>query len=111
MGSWDSTCFLSNLSIREGDPVVGILVHSNHSYRSLKSLTRPDGLFECLGLPITGSYDSYGCITDPKLDLGGRLLLNFVVANSQRIYSSSHARELEEGLSLTSTLYNYLFRG
>lgn len=66
MGSWNETCFLSNLAIEGGDPVVGFLVAIHHytdqnPYLGSHYATDTGSPF---GLPFYGKYNSYGTIED-----------------------------------------------
>jgi hypothetical protein len=66
MGSWNETCFLSNLAIYGGDPVVGFLVAIHHygdQNPYLGSVYSTDA-GSPFGLPFDGKYDDYGSIRD-----------------------------------------------
>jgi len=74
MGCWDETCALSNISIRCGDPVKLIIVtqvleQDRCNGHAVSNIFRT--------LPISGTYNDYGCIEDIKVDWNTKAVLNF----------------------------------
>lgn len=79
MGSWNHTCFLTNLPIRYRDPVVGILIQTNRFLRAHPRLSRNTAFYEFAGLPFRGLYADYGNVDGIQVDLSVKLLLYYFV--------------------------------
>lgn len=92
--SWNETCFLTHLPIRYQDPVVALIVHPNIWSRcdETRSRTNPSYLYQTLGFPIVGTYDSYGSVEGLQLKLSVRLLLDFLTSDNRLSASSDATR-------------------
>jgi len=68
MGCWNETCFMSNLPIRHGDPVVAFITAQGGweptKHRARASFCYPGDEEEPISLPIKARYNDYGSIED-----------------------------------------------
>lgn len=68
MGCWNETCFMSNLPIRHGDPVVAFITAQGSwestKHRDRASFCYPGDEEEPISLPIRAQYNDYGSLED-----------------------------------------------
>lgn len=62
MGSFYTSCALSNLQIVDGDPIVGFFVKPNDGYRAKAYGTYAWDFFKFASMPLIGTYADYGKI-------------------------------------------------
>lgn len=64
MGCWNETCQLTNLPIQRNDPVMLLITIQRYNLNPQYYI---DDQAIPFCLPITGIYNEYGCIDDPKI--------------------------------------------
>lgn len=62
MGSWNSTCAVSNLHIRSGQEVVVFMLEKRHKPES--NLSYNNTFYQLCRMPFYGQNDSYGAVED-----------------------------------------------
>lgn len=72
MGSWDESCVLSGLPIRDGDPARAMVIYRDPYYRHRVYCAVSDPVPLCL--PVQGEYNSYGTLIDIQEDVVTELL-------------------------------------
>ena len=95
MGSWNGTCFLSNVSIVHSDKIkLQLLLPNISQYKSdtinvetytiekdtsdLNGLTYTQNEFKPVGFPITGHYNDYGSIENIENDQALEILFQVI---------------------------------
>jgi hypothetical protein len=87
MGSFNRSCFLTQLPISDGDPVVGFFLLHRVTPSALRLPIYPTSFWAPVSLPFTGSYNGYGWMDadDTPENKAATVTLDLALAGAAKI--------------------------
>jgi hypothetical protein len=77
MGSWDGTCMVSQLPIGWNDKIKVFLLQQVSSLaENGGGYTSCSPIYRAMSLPLTGIYDTYGCVEEVEDDISSQVLIH-----------------------------------
>lgn len=77
MGSWDGTCMVSQLPITYETRIKVFLLQQVRSlFDNGGGYTSSSPLYQAMSLPLTGIYDTYGCVESVEDDIASQALIH-----------------------------------
>lgn len=95
MGCWNGTCFISNLPIRHGEPIVGFTIEYAHWSSDLdySGSCYPEAFARPIGLPLYGEYNDYGRIEKVEANVAQEYLLHLFNAKDSDVLLADIERD------------------
>jgi hypothetical protein len=98
MGSWDGTCMVSQLPISYEDKIKVFLLQQVSSLaENGGGYTSCSPIYRAMSLPLTGIYDTYGCVEEVEDDINSQVLIHCLPGIVNGVQITERAKEYWSG--------------